>query len=170
MLLTVAAGITVRDKQHCRLCGNGFRRGDRLRPLWVVAGTTPHPKTKRVTLVLHSRTDMPAPQNEYAHVFCDDPQHRGGALIQPVEKHLPMDDNLPDLEPRGDDAHCIHCKKLFARGDRITLVYLCQGTGRDPETGAHAAKVSGSYEPKHERCDDPRLEFGEAGPSLILTE
>lgn len=167
MLLTVASGITVHDKGHCRLCAAEFFRGDRLQPVWIVAGTTKHPKTGKLTLVLHGRTDMPAPQNEYIHIRCEDPRHKKVALIQPADPPLDLDMNLPDLQPRGDDAHCIECKKLFARGDRIILVYPCQGTGRDPETGAVAAQVAGCYEPMHARCDDTRLEFG-AKTSVIL--
>lgn len=169
-LLTLASGINVRDKGHCRKCGAPLPRGARVRPIWIAAGTTRHPKTGKTTLVLQSRTDMPAPQNEYAHCDCKDPNLTDIARIESAERPNPMDMNLPDIEPRGDDAHCIKCKKLFLRGDRLTLVYTVQAVGKDPETGAEAAKVTGSYEPKHEDCNDPKLDFGQGGGELIISK
>lgn len=153
-------GITIRDKGHCRRCGIALHSGERVMPIWILVDVVKHPKTEQPTIVLLSRTDMPAPQNELIHINCADPALRDRNTIILTEK-VPVLENLPDLRPRGDDAHCIKCNKTYMRGDRLTLCYIVQGVGRDPETSAVAAMVGNEYETKHVFCEDPKLELGD---------
>ena len=156
MLLTVAPGVVIRGKSRCVACGDTLARNHRVVPVWIVAGIA------RGQLVLQGRTDAQAPQNEYFHTKCCDPKHQDVATIVPVLRPTLSDANMTHIEPRGDDSHCIECKKLFVRGDRIVLSYIVQGVEKDPETGAIAAKVLGDYEPKHADCADTKLEFGKS--------
>lgn len=154
-LLSDRSGINVRDKLHCRRCGKKFQYGDRMVPVWIAAGT------KDKDLLLLSRRDIQAPQNEFMHRYCDDPQHDKASKIHRLNIRVPaVTTNLPYIEPRGDNAHCVHCNKVYAPGDRLHFVYVCQGIENDPETNTPAAKICGEFEAGHCDCDDPKLDRG----------
>jgi hypothetical protein len=154
-LLTDMPGVTIRGKGECVRCHQKILPGDRVEPLWIFAGVTRSPKDGRKVMVLQGRTDMPAPQNEYAHTRCDDARLADVAHVIPVEAKEPLN-VFTNIEPRGDNLHCVVCKRLFRTGDRVKFVYPVQGIGVDPETGGEAAQCSSDNESVHGFCGDPQ--------------
>jgi hypothetical protein len=62
------------------------------------------------------------------------------------------------LHPRGNADTCIKCKKKFVAGDRIQIVHIVLGTGRNPSNPVEwGANISSEFELAHAVCVDPQL-------------
>ena len=62
------------------------------------------------------------------------------------------------LHPRGNADTCIKCRKKFVAGDRVQIVHIVTGTGRNPRNPRElGAFLSDEFEMSHASCLDPQL-------------
>ena len=65
--------------------------------------------------------------------------------------------NTP-AHPRGNADTCIKCRKKFDKGDRVQIVHIVTGTGRNPHNPREfGAFLSDEFEMSHISCLDPQL-------------
>lgn len=143
---------------QCAKCKKIFARGDRLQPIYLVAGVGAHDGRERSWI---------QDEEERGHYDCANPTLIVVRAAPPVSRYaLPTEKALEELRPRTPDHSCANCRKRLKRGDRLVMCFLVQGVQIDPQTNAPGTVITPEHEFAHVSCTDPDLSIGEG--ALIL--